>query len=171
MNKTGVEMNKRIYLGQSMLDISKTFMYQFWYGYLKPKYGDKIKLCYTNTDSFVNEVKTENLYTDIFTDVEKWYDTSNYDKDDNRPFLVGINKKIPGLHKDELEGKIMTEFYANRAKTYAFAMDDGKKLKKRKKTIMLKDYKNSLFNDEVIQKPQLRFKSNRHDVYTKKKIK
>ena len=98
MNKTGVEMNKRIYLGQSMLDISKTFMYQFWYGYLKPKYGDKIKLCYTNTDSFVNEVKTENLYTDIFTDVEKWYDTSNYDKDDNRPFLVGINKKIPGLH-------------------------------------------------------------------------
>ena len=61
MNKTSIKMNKPIYLGQSILDISKTLMYEFWYGYLKPKYNDKIKLCYTDTDSFVIEVKTEDL--------------------------------------------------------------------------------------------------------------
>ena len=93
MNKTNIKMNKPIYLGQSILDISKTLMYEFWYDYLKPKYNDKIKLCYTDTDSFVIEVKTEDLYADISADVEKWYDTSNYDKDDNRPLPIGINKK------------------------------------------------------------------------------
>ena len=78
MNKTSIKMNKPIYLGQSIIDISKTLIYEFWYGYLKPKYGDKIILCYTDTDSFVIEVKTEDLYADISADVKKWYDTSNY---------------------------------------------------------------------------------------------
>ena len=68
-------------------------MYKFWYGYLKPKYGDKIKLCYTDTDSFVIEVKTEDLYTDISADAKKWYDTYCYDKNDNRPLPIGIKKK------------------------------------------------------------------------------
>ena len=71
MNKTNIKMNKPIYLGQSILDISKTLMYEFWYEYLKPKYGDKIKLCYTHTDSFVIEVKTEDLYAYISDDVKK----------------------------------------------------------------------------------------------------
>ena len=93
-------MNKPIYLRQSILDISKTFIYEFRYGYLKPKYGDKIKLCYTNTDSFIIEVKTEDLYADISDHVEKCYDISNYDKDDNRPLSIGINKKVPSLFKD-----------------------------------------------------------------------
>ena len=105
--------------------------------------------------------------------------TSNYDKNDNRPLPIGINKKIPGLFKDELGGKIMTEFCAIRPKTYAFAVDDGNKIKENKKAkgtkkcvikneLMLQDYKNSLFNDEVIRKLQLRFKSDCHDVYTEK---
>ena len=134
MNKTSAKMNKPIYLGQSILDISKTLMYKFWYGYLKPKYGHKIKLCYTDTDSFVIEVKAEDLYADISADVEKCYDTSNYDKEDNKPLPIGRNKKAPGLFKDELGAKIMTEFCAIRAKTYAFAVNDGKKkIKKIKK--------------------------------------
>ena len=102
MNKTSIKMNKPIYLGQLILDLSKTLMHEFWYGYLKPKYGDKIKLCYTDTDSFVIEVKTEDLYSDISADVKKWYDTSNYGENDNRPLPIGINKKIPRLFKDEL---------------------------------------------------------------------
>ena len=126
MNKTSIKMNKPIYLGQSILDISKTLMYESWYGYLKPKYGDKIKLCYIDTDSFVIEVKTKDLYTDISDDVKKWYDTSNYDKNHNRPLPIGMNKKIPNLFKNELREKIMTKFCAIRAKTYAFAVDDGK---------------------------------------------
>ena len=140
-------MNKPIYLGQSILDISKTLMYEFWYGYLKPKYNDKIKLCYTDTDSFVIEVKTEYLYADVSADIEKWYDTSNYDKDDNRPLPTGKNKKVPGLFKDELGGKIMTEFCAIRAKTYVFAVDGGKKIKENKKA---KGTKKSVLKNELM---------------------
>ena len=86
-------MNKPIYLGQSIFDISKTLMYEFWNGYLKPKYGDKIHLWYTNTDSFLTEVKTEDLNDDIPADVEKWYGTSDCEKDDNRPLLIRMKRK------------------------------------------------------------------------------
>ena len=102
MKKAEVKMNKPIYLGQAILDISKTLMYEFWYDYLKPKYGDNVKLCYTDTDSFVIHVKTEDFYKDIADDVDKWFDTSNYDKDDNRPLPIGKNKKVIGKFKDEL---------------------------------------------------------------------
>ena len=71
-------MNKPIYLGQAVLDISKTLMYEFWYDYIKPMYGDDVKLCYTDTDSFVRMIKTDYLFKDINNDVEKWLDTSNF---------------------------------------------------------------------------------------------
>ena len=79
MKKTKVKMNKPIYLGMSILDISKTLMYEFWYDYIKPKYQDKAKLCYMDTDSFAIYIKTEDFYEDIAGDVERWFDTSNYD--------------------------------------------------------------------------------------------
>ena len=88
--KTKVKMNKPIYLGMSILDISKTLMYEFWYDYIKPKYQDKAKLCYMDTDSFVIHIKTEDFYEDIAYDVEKWSDTSN-DKVD-RPLPRGLMK-------------------------------------------------------------------------------
>ena len=75
-------MNKTIYLGMSILDISKTIMYKFWYDYFKPKYGDRTKLCYTDTDSFFINIITEDFFRDISNDVEKWFDTCNYDKND-----------------------------------------------------------------------------------------
>ena len=80
MNKTKVKLNKPIYLGLSILDISKILMYETkTYDYMKPKYNDNIKLCYMGTDSFVMNIKTENFYKDISNDVEKRFDTSNYE--------------------------------------------------------------------------------------------
>ena len=93
MKKTEVKMNKPLYLGQAILDISKTLMYEFWYDYIKLKYGDKARLCYTDTDSLVIYVETEDFYEDIAGGVEKWFDTSNYDKNDERPLPTGINIK------------------------------------------------------------------------------
>ena len=93
MKKTRIKMNKQLYLGMSILDISKTFMYKFWYDYFKPKYGDRAKLCYTDTDSFIINSVTDGFFKDISNDVEKWFDMSNYDKNDKRPLPIGKNKK------------------------------------------------------------------------------
>ena len=79
-------MNKPIYIGMSILDISKTVVYEFWYDYIKPKYQDKTKLCYTDTGSSIIHIKTEDFYTDIANDVEKWFDTSNYNENDKDRF-------------------------------------------------------------------------------------
>ena len=77
----------------SILDISKTLMYEFWYYCIKPKYKDKAKLCYVDTDSFIIHIRTEDFYEDIADDVEKWFDTSNYSEDDNKPLLIGRNER------------------------------------------------------------------------------
>ena len=118
MKKTKVKMNKPIYLGLSILEISKIFMYEFWYD----------KLCYMDTDSFMMNIKTNDFYEDIANDVENRFDTSNYEV--NRPLPKGKNKKVIGLRKDELGGKIITEFVTLRPKTYSFLTDDGKEDKK-----------------------------------------
>ena len=117
MKRTKVKMNKPIYLGLSILDISKILMYEFWCDYMKPKYGNDVKLCYMDKDSFVMNIKTEDFYKDIATDVEKRFDTSNYEV--NRPLPTGKNKKVIGLMKDELAGNIITEFVTLRPKTYS----------------------------------------------------
>ena len=172
MNETKVKMNKPINLGLSILEISKLLMYEFWYGYMKPKYGDNIKLCYMDTDSFIMNIKTEDFYKDITNDVEKRFDTSNYEV--NRPLPTGENKKVIGLMKDELGGEIITEFVTLRPKTYSYLTDDCKEDKKAKGTkkyvvkrmIKFNDYKNCLLKDEVILKLQQKFISKKHDVYT-----
>ena len=123
MKKTKVKMNKPVCLGQAILDISKTLMCEFWYDYLKPKYGEKSKLCYMDTDSFIIHIETEEFYKDIANGVSKWFDTSNYDNNDERHLPIGINKKVFGMFKDELGGKIMIEFCGPRAKTYSYLID------------------------------------------------
>ena len=138
-------MNKPIYLGLSILKISKTLMCELWYDYMKPKYGDNVKLCYMDTDSFIMHIKTEDFYEDVANDIEKRFDTSNYE--DNRPLPTGKNKKVIGLMKDELGGKIMTEFVAIRLKTYSHLADDreeDKKAKGTKKCVIRRRFK---FND------------------------
>ena len=107
MKKTRVKMVKPLYLGMSILDISKTLMYKFWYDYIRSKYGDKAKLGCIDNDSFIINIKTEEFFEDISNDVERWFDTSNYNKNDKRPLLIGQDKKIPGFFKDELRGKII----------------------------------------------------------------
>ena len=107
-------------------------MYEFWYYYIKPKYKEKAKLCYMDTDSFVIHIFTEDFFKDISNDVERWLDTSNYDKNDKRPLSIGINKKVIGLFKDQLGGKIMKESCALKAKTYTYLMDDDNEKKKAK---------------------------------------
>ena len=147
-------------------------MYEFWYDYIKPKYGNDVKLCYMDTDSFIMNIKTNDFYEDIANHVENRFDTSNYKV--NRPLPMGKNKKIIGLMKDELGGKIIAEFVTLRPKTYSYLTDDGKENKKAKgakkciikKIIKFNDYKKCLLNDEVIFKSQQRFISKIHDVYT-----
>ena len=124
MKKTEVKINKPIYLGQVVLYLSKTLMFEFWYDYLKPMYGDKIRLCYTDTDSFIMHIKTDDFYKDISADADKWFDTSNFNKNDNRPLEIGKNKKLLGKFEDEIGGKIMTKFVTLRAKTYSFLIDE-----------------------------------------------
>ena len=103
--KTTVKVNKPLYLGASMLDISKMLMYKFWYDNFKSKYEDKAKLCYMDTDCFIIYIETEDFFQDISNDVEKWSDTSNFDKNDKRSLPKGKNKKVPDIFKDELGGK------------------------------------------------------------------
>ena len=186
MKKTKVKMNKPIYLGLSILEISKILMYEFWYDYMKPKCNDNVRLCYMDTDSFVMHIKTNDFYKDIASDVENRFDTSNYEVNTaepsslersalaRRPLPTGKNKKVIGLMKFGLGGKIITEFVTLRPKTYSFLTDDGKEDKKAKgtkkcitkKMIKFNDYNKSLLNGEIILKSQQRFISNKHDVYT-----
>ena len=178
MRKTEVLMDKPIAVGQAILDISKTLMYEFWYDYLKPKYRDKVKLCYMDTDSSFIYVETDDFYEDIANDVDEWFGVAKYDENGNRPLPIGKNKKVIGKFKDELNGKIMTEFIGLRAKTYAFAqlnedneLEEHKKVKGTKKCVIKKDlnlklYKKTLFNNETIRCTQQRFKSDHHKIYT-----
>ena len=140
--------------------------------YMKQKYGDNVKLGYMDTDSFIMHIKTEDFYKDIANDFEKRFGTSNYEV--NRTLPTGKNKKVIGLMKDQLGGKIMTEFVALRPKTYSYLTDDCEKDKNAKGTkkcvikriLKFSDYKDCLLNNEIILKLQQRFKSEIHDVYT-----
>ena len=165
-------MNKPIYLGLCILEISKIIMYEFWYDYVKNKYGNKARLCYTDMDSFVINIKTNDFYKDISQDVNERFDTSNYTFD--RPLPKGKNKKVIGLMKDELGGGIITEFVALRPKTYLYIINYFTQLKKAKgtkkcvvkKMLRFSDYKNYLFSNGKVLKSQQRFKSENHFIYT-----
>ena len=93
MKKTNVKMNKPIYLGMSTLDISKTLVCESWHDYIKPKYGDRAKICYTDTDSFVIYIITEDFFEDIADDVKIMFDTSNFHENDKRSLPIGKNEK------------------------------------------------------------------------------
>ena len=171
MKKVKVKMKKPIYLELSILEIGKIIMYEFWYDYVKKKYGDIVKLCYMDTDSLIMNIKTKDFYKDIAQGVEERFDTSNYDVD--RPLPKGKNKVI-GLMKDELGGGIITEFVALRPKTYSYMTDEFIEMKKAKgtkkcvikKMLKFEDYKKCLFDNEPMLESQQRFKSENHEVYT-----
>ena len=98
-------MNKPIYAGSTVLNLSKKVMYEFWYGYVKPKWGKNAKLLFTDTDSFCMKVETEDVYKDISSDVNEWFDTSNFPPNHPSGIESGINEMVPSKMKDELAGK------------------------------------------------------------------
>ena len=176
MEKTKVTMNKPVYLGQAILDLSKLVMYEFHFDYMAPRYGENWKLCYMDTDSLIYHIKAKDFYSDISGNVKERLDTSGYDKADDRPLPIGINKKVIGLMKDELGGKIMKKFVTLRPKSYAYRKLDNKEDKKCKgikkciikNTISFDDYKNCLLdvNSKSIYRPQLMFRNNKHEIPT-----
>ena len=120
MRKTSILLDKLIIVGQAILDKIKELMYEFYYDYLKPKFKDKVKLLYKDTDSFVLHIETEDFYEDIKNDIHDWFDTSKYLKLMNLPLEYGVNKKIIGKMKDELFDGFMKEFIAIGPKVYGF---------------------------------------------------
>ena len=156
MRKIKLYFNKPIYLGMSILDISKTKMYDFHYGYIKLQYGDKAKLLFTVTDSQAYEIQTKDCYRDITPNVKKLFDTSNYPADHPSKMSTGKNKKVPGMFKYEAGGKVIAEFVGLRAKLYLYRMHLGAKKKRAKgvkksvieKKITFDDYKRCLFSEE-----------------------
>ena len=153
MGKIKVVMNKPVYLGQAILDLSKIVMYEFHYGYMKQKYPEGLTLCYMDTDSLIYDIETADFCKEIAEDVKDRFDTSGYNP--NRPLPVGLNKKVIGLIKDELGGEIMTEFVTLRPEMYAYKTGSAESKKCKgikkcivKKTISFEDYKAWLFSGE-----------------------
>ena len=143
MKRSQILTNKPVYLGLSILDLSKTVMCEFWYDCLKPKCSENVKLCYMDTGSFIVHVKTDDIYKDIAKDIEKRFDTLNYEID--RPLPKGQSETVIGLMKDELGGKIIKEFVGLRKKKT--------KKKKKKKT----NIKNRQGIKKCIVKIELKF--------------
>ena len=181
MGKTILKMNKPVYIGQAILDLSKTIMYKFHYDYMLLRYaqstgeahGDRISLCYMDTDLFIYEIETEDFYEDVADDVEDRFNTSGYRDDGLRPLPVGMNRKVIGLMKDELGGDIMREFVALRPKMYAYKVESKefkrcKGIKKCvvKKDIKFEDYKRCLMTGEMEYKSQMTFRSRLHEIAT-----
>ena len=174
MKKTSLTMNKPVYLGMCILDLSKTIMYDFHYNYIKPKYGEKAKLLFTDTDSLMYEIETEDFYKDISEDVKDRFDTSDYPENHPSGIPTGINKKVLGMFKDEAAGKIIKEFVGLRAKLYSFIMEDGKENKRCKgvkkqvveSSITHEDYKTCLRTGKEQLRKQNILRSYEHEVYT-----
>ena len=125
MGKVKVVMNKPVYLGQAIFSRSS---HQFHYDYMIPKYarsaseapGNKLKLCYMDTDWIIYSIETKDFYKDIVNDVDSRFDTSGYPNDGLRPLPIGKNKKVIGLMKDKLGGEIMKEFISLRPEVYSY---------------------------------------------------
>lgn len=173
MKPERVILDKPIYIGFTVLELSKTHMYNFHYSIMKPFYGSSLKLCYTDTDSLLYSIETEDFYEDLKTHFKHLFDTSNY-REDNRYGIDIANKKVPGLFKDELGGENLVEFVGLRSKLYCIKTESTeiKKAKGVKKNVLndiyFRDYNKVLKNrDMVIRKKNILFKSLKHEIFTR----
>ena len=132
MKKTEVYFNKPIFVGQAILDISKTLMFDFHYNFIGKKYGDKAELLFTDTDSLMYLIQTEDFYQDINKDIKKKFDTSDYPENHPSGIKTGVNKKVIGKFKDEAAGKQITHFVGLRPKLFCFKDDDEVETRKAK---------------------------------------
>lgn len=177
LNHTHILMNKPIIIGMSILDLSKVLMYNFYYNHIKRKYGQNVEMVYTDTDSFILEVVTDCFYTDMLQNLDK-YDTSDY-SENNIFNLPRVNKKVPGLFKDELNGDIMTEFVGLRSKMYCVKSRGVEKMKKAKgvkkyvlkKSITFEDYMRCIHQNCTVIREQHSIRSKKHTVFTVKQSK
>lgn len=171
LKREKVVLNKPIYIGFSVLELSKSHMYDFHYSVMKQFYKDKLTLCYTDTDSLLYSVETADFYSDLKVNFLNYFDTSNYALN-NCYNIVQKNKKIPGLFKDELGGKVLLEFVGLRSKMYSLKTNEYevKKAKGVKKQVTKKlkftDYVNVLKSGKEIRGKNVSFKSMKHQIFT-----
>jgi hypothetical protein len=171
MKKTKLKFDKPVYVGQAILDLSKTLMYDFHYNTIKTKYGSNARLLFTDTDSLCYEIQTEDIYRDM-ENCSDLYDTSNYPKD--HPIYSDVNKKVLGKMKDETCGEPIEEFVGLRSKLYAYKIGNREEKKCKgitknvvEKSIQLEDYRRVLFEKSIIHRKMKRFGTDRHQIYTK----
>ena len=179
MKKTEVYFNKPVYVGQAILDLSKTLMFDFHYDYIRNKYNDRAELLFTDTDSLLYLIYTGDFYKDISLDIEDKFDTSDYPPNHESGILTRVNKKVIGMFKDEVAGQQITHFVGLRPKLYSFKVEDErseekivKKCKGIKKNVVKKginfeDYVNCLFSGEKKMKSMKIITSENHDIYSK----
>ena len=175
MKKTEVYFNEPIYVGQAILDLSKTLMFDFHYNYIRDKYNDRAELLFTDTDSLLYLIHTDDFYKDISIDIEDKFDTSDYPPNHESGILTGVNKKVIGMFKDERAGRQITHFVGLRPKLYSFEVEDDKIVKKCKgikKNVVKKgktfdDYTNCLFSGEKQMKSMKIIRSENHNIYSK----
>ena len=175
MKRVKLLFNKPVYCGMSILDVSKTLIFGFHYDYMKPKYHEKAKLLFTDTDSLCYEIQTDDFFQDISADVKEKFDTSNFPKIHPSNIPTGINKKVIGMMKDEAGGKIIEEFVGLRSKLYSVRMHEDKKEEKKckgikksviKKTITHQDYKDCLISGKKQMRSMNIIRSHKHEIFT-----
>ena len=174
MKKTEVYFNKPIYVGRAILDLSKTLMFDFHYNFIRKKYGNKAELLFTDTDSLMYLIQTDDFYHDIKKDVKKKFDTSDYPENHPSGMKTGVNKKVIGKFKDEAAGRQITHFVGLRPKLYTFKVEEkgetrkAKGVKKNviKKSLSFEDYKNCLFTEDELMKEMNIIRSENHDIYS-----
>ena len=166
MKKTEVYFNKPISVGQAILDLSKTLMFDFHYNYIKNKYGDKAELLFTDTDSLMYLIQTDDFYHDIKRDIKKKFDTSDYPENHPSGIKTGVNKKVIGKFKDEAAGKQITHFVGLRPKLYTFKVVKGVKKNVIKKSLSFEDYKKCLFTEDKLMKEMNIIRSQNHEIFS-----
>ena len=176
MKKTEVYFNKPVYVGQAILDLSKTLMFDFHYNYIQKKYPlGKAKLLFTDTDSLMYEIFTKDFYKDISRDVLEKFDTSDYPPQHPSGIPTGLNKKVIGLFKDEVAGKQITHFVGLRPKLYSYKIEEDKEVRKCKgikknvikKRLTFDDYVKCLFSDQKQMRTMKIIRSEKHVIYSK----
>ena len=182
MKRTEIFLNKPVYVGQAILDLSKTLMFDFHYNYIQKKYRhNNAKLLFTDTYSLMYEITTDDFYKDISKDISSKFDTSDYPPNHPSGILTGVNKKVIGMFKDEVAGRQITHFVGLRPKLYNFKVEDQsteaksaetKKCKGIKKNVVKKgvnfeDYVQCLFSDEKQMRSMKIIRSENHVIYSK----
>ena len=192
MKKTEVYFNKPIFVGQGILDISKTLMFDFHYNYIRNKYDNKAELLMTDTDSLMYLIQTDDVYHDIKKDVKKKFDTPAYMVNHSSGIKTDANEKVIGMFKDEAAGRQITHFVGLRPKLYSFKIEEKKEGEKEingekkvkgenkveidkakgvnkcviKKSLSFEDYKKCLFSEEKLMREMNMFRCQNHDIYS-----